>query len=861
MAWWDFFKVFTYAFTDDPLTKRDQKDFMGAGVSQPDAIPDIRAGQDGNWGGGGGAIKLRDTNDFVDLSTVTNRIHRYKEYERLRNMAEIEMAMTVFADEACLAGSTKIATPHGFRTIKDLAENETERFLVYCYDHDKKDYTLGWAFNPRKVKTAPTIKIMLDDGNYFIVTTDHEILLRDGKWIEAGELNYGHELMPFYHLEARQDLTGIKTNQFPRIWTHEKGWVHERQFVDEWTTGKTKDDLKVVNSYCQMIAEGLTVRQITKLTGNNFVTVRDRIENAGFSNKEMKWLGNKEDRRRVVGVQPWKEIDVYDMSVEKHKNFATDWGIVHNCQRDDDGHVMNIMCANQEVKEEVEWLLFHRKMLNFDQKKMWDLAKRLFINGDFFYELIIDVENPKNGVIGLIPLPADSIYRIETTKGKLVEYQQSKEGPDYQSLARVEVTQATEADLQQATAVRFAPAQVVHFKIGDDRKTFYPYGVSLIEAARGPAHQLRLMEDAMVVYRLTRAPERRVFYIDVQQLNPAKAEAFIERMKDQFKKKKVASGKGRGGGASAVEERWHAPAADEDYWIPIRPNANTRVETLPGAQNLGEIDDTVYFRNKLFTALNFPKNYFNNEDSQATRISLSAQDIKFARMIERLQAHIEDAFWEICDRHLRLMGYTEDSYEDLEIKMTPPSDWRELTRAEVVTNRLNNAANLKGSQLMSDYDILVLWLKYSEDEAKEMLARLKIQKLEELKLQIIAQNPALLGVGLPGPDDGEEIGTEVGGPNPMLGPEMGAQGDAMGMPPGAADAGGMPTGAPGMRKYMDAGDEMGGEMGMDQGPPPAAGSGNPIPDATETDIKKFDLEIKDFAQEMDEEETDRSEEG
>lgn len=153
MAWWDFFKVFSYAFTEDPLTKRSHRDMGGAGISQPDAIPDIRAGQDGSWGGGGGAIRLRDTNDFVDLSTITNRVHRYKEYERLRNMPEIEMAMTVFADEACFAGDTPVMTPHGTKTLKDLAENNKEdRFLVYCFDFDKRDYTLGWAFNPRKTK-------------------------------------------------------------------------------------------------------------------------------------------------------------------------------------------------------------------------------------------------------------------------------------------------------------------------------------------------------------------------------------------------------------------------------------------------------------------------------------------------------------------------------------------------------------------------------------------------------------------------------------------------------------------------------------------------------------------------------------
>jgi hypothetical protein len=546
-------------------------------------------------------------------------------------------------------------------------------------------------------------------------------------------------------------------------------------------------------------------------------------------------------------VSPYKEIDVFDLSVEKHHNFCTNWGVAHNCQRDDEGRVMKIICANQEVQEELEFLLFHRNMLSFDQKKTWDMAKRLFINGDFFYEIVIDAEDPKSGVMKLDPLPPDSMYRIETTKGKLVEFQQSKEGPEYQSLAKVDITQATEADLQQCTAVRFAAEQIIHIRIGDDRKTFYPYGVSLIEPARGPAHQLRLMEDAMVVYRLTRAPERRVFYIDVQQMPPFKAEAFMERMKDQFKKKKAASTRGSLPGASSVEERWHAPAADEDYWIPIRPNANTRVETLPGAQNLGEIDDTVYFRNKLFTALNFPRNYFNNEDTQATRVSLSAQDIKFARMIERLQSHVEDAFWEICDRHLRLLGYPEEAYEDLEIKMTPPSDWRELTRAEVTTNRLNNAANLKGSQLLSDFDILTKWLKYSEDEAQEMLSRLKMQKLEELKLQIIAQNPTLLGVGLPNPNE-PEIGTEPGGPNPMLGgePEMGAAGDQGGA-----------MGPQGMRKYMDDGNED--PMGAPQGATPAMNSGVVLPEPTEEDIQKYDLEIKDFAQEMDDEEIDRSE--
>src|SRR5208283_2760735 len=220
----------------------------------------------------------------------------------------------------------------------------------------------------------------------------------------------------------------------------------------------------------------------------------------------------------------------------------------------------------------------------------------------------------------------------------------------------------------------------------------------------------------------------------------------------------------------------------------------TKIDTLPGAENLGEIDDTVYFRNKLFTAMNFPKNYFSNEDPQATRITLSAQDVKFARQIERLQSAIEDGIWEMCDRHLRLRGFPEETYDDLKIKMTPPSDWRELSKAEVMTNRMTNANNAKGAQLFSDYDIYLDYLKMPEEEAKEKLGRLKIQKLEDLKLQVLAQNPILLGVASPAQGD-QEIGAAPGGPNPQL--SGGPPGGMPGMPPGGGmppPGGGMPPG-------------------------------------------------------------------
>jgi len=838
--WSDFFKLFTYANEKDALAKRrDKKELSGAGVSQADALQ--ISGEFAGGGGPSGMVNLRQTYDMIDTTSLNNRTMRYKEYERLRNVPEIEMAITVISDEACLAGETLVATPFGYFTLEWLAKNKKdERFLVYCYDFQKKDYSLGWAFNPRLVKKAKTVEIIFDNGQNLIATPDHRILKKNGTWVPCGELSFGDELMPFYRLPANQTLTKLKTGQYPRIYTHNKGWIHERQFVEDWKSGKTSEEFEKANKVVRMIAGDLSVRQIAKTLGHDWKTANNWMRKQGFSLKEVKSLARNKDARRVVGIVEGPEIDVYDLSVEKHLCFATDSAIVHNCQKNENGDIFKIECKNEEIVKELNFTMKHRKMLNLNEHS-WKWFKNLLINGDWFLEYIINPDKPSDGILKLIPLPPETMYRIESVRGKLVEYQQSKEGPDYKAITSGPVIDQTESELTQSTAIRFAATQICHMRIGDDRKTFYPYGQSLIEPARSPAHQLRLMEDAMVVYRLTRAPERRVFYIDVGQLPPFKAEAFLDRLKDSFRKRKVASNKSVPG-ANQVEERWQPPAADEDYWIPIRPNANTRIETLPGAQNLGEIDDAIYFRNKLFTAMNFPKNYLSNEDVNATRITLSAQDVKFARMIERLQGQFENGLMEIAERHLQLRGFPEEDYEDLKIRMTPPSDWRELSRNEVVAARYANAGTLKSSQLMSDFDIYSSIFKFSKDETEEMLARLKLQKLEDLKLQIVAQNPAILGVGIPSQEQsGQELGTEAGGPSPNLSPDMGEM-SPMGGPPPAANAPDTPP--------------------MEGNQPPAPEGQQPqgqeIEDPSEEDIKKFDLEIQNYSSEQDHEDKDRS---
>jgi hypothetical protein len=701
---------------------------------------------------------------------------------------------------------------------------------VYCYDFQKKDYTLGWGHHPRKTKTAETVELIFDNGGKLECTEDHKVLLRTGEWIQAGDIKVGDDLMPFYREKPDTEHNSLISGQFPRVFTFNNGWVTERQLVDEWRAGKSIQKYERINFYARLINQGLNMDQMLSMIDETWVTVKERLKRFGFTYKELKNLAkSRTDHRKVIGKFKGPMQDVYDLTVDGHHNFATDQTIVHNCQKDEHGNVLKIEASNDDVRKEVEFLLMSRQMLNFN-KRIWSDFKSLMVYGDLFYELITSLDSPSDGILKIQRLPPESIYRIETTKGKVIEFQQSKEGPDYQSLVRAPVTVATDQEIQMATAIRFAPEQIAHIRINEDRRQFYPYGSSIIEPARGPAYQLRLMEDSMLTYRLARAPERRVFYIDVGQLPGFKAEAFIERMKDQFRKKKVSLNQNGFGGSSSVEERYQPPAVEEDYWIPTRPNSNTKIETLPGAQNLGEIDDAIYFRLKLLTALNFPKNYLNVDDPAQTKITLSSQDVKFARTVERYQSSLEDGIFEIAQRHLHMRGFPPETYDDLKIQMTPPSEWRELSRAEIVNNRIQNVTSLKSAGLISDFDLLRNWMHYTEEETKDILARSKLQKLEDARLQVLQQNPQLLGVGIPSQED-EEVGATEEGPNKQL--EVPSEAPPEGAPPA---------------------------MGGAETPQPSAPSTSvePLPEPSEEDIEKYDLSIQDYASEEDMESQDYS---
>jgi len=226
-----------------------------------------------------------------------------------------------------VAGYVTLSTPYfGLQKINWFYENKpNERFLVYCWDFSKNDFTLSWAYDIKKIKIEKTIRVKLDDGSSFVTNPDHKVLLRTNEWNEIKNLDFGDHLLAFNKLKPNIHFNAsLKTKQFPRIYTHTHGWKNERQFIDEWRTNTIKDEDKKQYFINKIVSENLPIKELCRILEMDVITLKSKIKRAGYSIKELNQLGKETDYRRIIGVEAWKEVDVYTLSVEKHMNFCVE---------------------------------------------------------------------------------------------------------------------------------------------------------------------------------------------------------------------------------------------------------------------------------------------------------------------------------------------------------------------------------------------------------------------------------------------------------------------------------------------------------------------------------------------------------
>jgi len=363
-----------------------------------------------------------------------------------------------------------------------------------------------------------------------------------------------------------------------------------------------------------------------------------------------------------VYFEPTRLASYYDyesMEYTPEISAALDIYAEESTTTNQNGFILQIYSESKRIKSVLTDLFNNNLDINTNLV-MW--TRNTCKYGDNFVYLKLD---PEKGVVGCLQLPNIEIERIERSmKGK-------------SNLDNNESEQKTLKFNWKNRELEFNTWEIAHFRLlGDDRKL--PYGTSMLEKARRIWKQLLLSEDAMLIYRTSRAPERRMFKVFVGNMDDKDVEAYVQRVANKFKRDQVVDNK-----TGNVDLRFNQMAVDQDYFIPVRDAAAPDpITTLPGAQNLSEIADIEYIQKKLLTALRVPKAFLGFEETAGDGKNLSLQDIRFARTINRIQKCMLAEMNKIAIIHLFLLGF-EDELSNFTLSLTNPSTQADLLKVDV----------------------------------------------------------------------------------------------------------------------------------------------------------------------------------
>jgi hypothetical protein len=312
--------------------------------------------------------------------------------------------------------------------------------------------------------------------------------------------------------------------------------------------------------------------------------------------------------------------------------------------------MLGIRCSNEEISYLLENL--YHKVLNIDYN-LFGWCRTMCKYGDLF--LYLDIDDAR-GIQNCIGLPAQEIERLEG---------EDESNPNYVQFQ------------WNSGGMTFENWQIAHFRIlGNDK--FAPYGTSVLEPARRIWRQLTMLEDAMMAYRIVRAPERRLFKIDVGNIAPEDVEQYMQKVMTQMKRHQVVDPT-----TGRVDLRYNPLSIEEDYFIPVRGGTASDISNLPGSSYNGGIDDVKYLRDKLFSALKIPQSYLSmGEGATEDKTTLAQKDIRFARTIQRLQRVIIAELEKIGIIHLFTLGFRGDDLLSFKLSLNNPSKIAELQELE-----------------------------------------------------------------------------------------------------------------------------------------------------------------------------------
>ena len=380
-----------------------------------------------------------------------------------------------------------------------------------------------------------------------------------------------------------------------------------------------------------------------------------------------------------------------------------------------DGYLLQIYSESKRIKSILVDLFVNNLDINTNLP-MW--VRNTCKYGDNFVYLKLDTEK---GVTGCIQLPNIEIERLE--RGMESRTVNATPNPNDKGLRFN----------WKVKDMEFNTWEIAHFRLlGDDRKL--PYGTSMLEKARRIWKQLVLAEDAMLIYRTSRAPERRVFKVFVGNMDDKDVEAYVQRVANKFKREQVVDSK-----TGNVDLRFNQMAVDQDYFVPVRDPALTMpIETLAGATNLSEIADIEYIQKKLLTALRIPKAYLGFEEVLGDGKNLSLLDIRFARTINKIQKAIIAELNKIAIIHLFLLGF-EDELHNFTLGLTNPSKQADLLMIDVWKEKVTLYKDMVTEIPKSIQPTSATWAKkhifgFSDEDIKLEVQQIRLERAVSAEL-------------------------------------------------------------------------------------------------------------------------------
>jgi hypothetical protein len=361
------------------------------------------------------------------------------------------------------------------------------------------------------------------------------------------------------------------------------------------------------------------------------------------------------------------------------------------------GNVLKIHHPDDNVKQILENLFYDILNVEFN---LWPWTRNLVKYGDFFLQLEIA---DKVGIVNVFPYSPYEITRVENF--------------DPINSQRVKFVYAPYQNplgaYGQTTKKEFENYEIAHFRLNSD-SNFLPYGKSMIEGGRRVWKQVQLMEDAMILHRVMRAPEKRIFKIDVGNIPPNEVDNYMQRIINSSKKVPFVDEK-----TGDYNLKFNVQNMIEDYYMPVRgSDSGTSIDTLKGLE-YNMIEDINYLKNKLMASLKIPKAYLNYEEDTGGKATLAALDSRFAKTVERVQRVLISELTKIAIVHLYAQGIEDDKLTDFTIELTTPSKIYEQEKIELYTTKVQLISSMQQTKMFSKewmYEAIMSMAKDEQDE-------------------------------------------------------------------------------------------------------------------------------------------------